>query len=40
MAQLIKFAILGVGGALCVAAYAALIFSLYGLMIALVEAAR
>ncbi len=35
----VKFAVLGLSGLLCLAAYAALFGSLYGLVIALVEAA-
>jgi hypothetical protein len=36
----VKLAILAVGGALCVAAYAALVSGLYGMLSAFVEAAR
>ncbi len=36
----VKFAVLGLSGFLCLAAYAALFASLYGLMLALAEAVR
>ncbi len=36
----VKFALMGFGGLLCLAAYAALFGSLYGLMVALVETVR
>jgi hypothetical protein len=36
----VKFAVLGFSGLLCLAAYAALFGSLYGLMVALAEAVR